>query len=159
MTKDEDAISRTDLIRKLKAWDAKANGIPNYAWSVINELPSIAPKEWSGIMNYEYEIQNLKEKVTNLQQTVIQMGKNTAPFESKVDSTANQVDAITPYTEKKTAYFGETEKTFYDVPQGNISVFFSNDVGRWYDVKRINNRLTISFDALTEQTDITISVQ
>ena len=110
-------------------------------------------------MNYEYEIQNLKAQVSNLQESLIQMARNNTPIVGKVDSTANQVDAITPYTETKTAYFGETEKTFYDVPQGNISVFFSNDVGRWYDVKRINNRLTISFDALTEQTDITIMIQ
>lgn len=41
----DDAISRTDLIRKLQAWDAKANGIPNYAWSIIKELPSVTPKE------------------------------------------------------------------------------------------------------------------
>lgn len=40
----EDAISRTDLIRKLQAWDAKANGIPNYAWGIIKELPSVTPK-------------------------------------------------------------------------------------------------------------------
>ena len=44
-----DAISRTDLIRKLQAWDAKANGIPNYVWGVINELPSVTLKEKDSI--------------------------------------------------------------------------------------------------------------
>ena len=42
-------------------------------------------------MNYEYEIQNLKATVANLQQTVIQMGRNNAPFETKVDSTADNL--------------------------------------------------------------------
>lgn len=109
-------------------------------------------------MNYEYEIQNLKEKVANLQQTVIQMGKNTAPFESKAESAASAVETLTPYTETKTAYYGETEKVFYGVPSGNMSVFFTNYNGD-YSTSRVNDRVTISFDALTEQTDITISVQ
>ena len=55
----EDAISRTDLIRKLQAWDTKANGIPNYAWSVINELPSVRPKENIGQENIGHWIQSV----------------------------------------------------------------------------------------------------
>ena len=109
-------------------------------------------------MNYEYEIQNLKTQVKNLQDTVIQMARNNTPIVGKVDSTANQVDAITPYTDTKTAYFGETEKVFYGVPSGNMSVFFTNYNGD-YSTSRVNDRVTISFDALTEQTDITISIQ
>ena len=110
-------------------------------------------------MNYEYERQNLKSQVANLQESLIQMARNNTPIVGKVDSTANQVDAITPYTDTKTAYYGETEKTFYDVPQGNINVFFSDYVDRWCDIERISNRVKVNFDALTEQTDITISVQ
>ena len=34
-------ISRTELITKLKCWDKKANGIPNYVWKVINELKGV----------------------------------------------------------------------------------------------------------------------
>ena len=109
-------------------------------------------------MNYDLEIQNLKMQVANLQQTVIQMARNNTPIVGKVDSTANQVDAITPYTETKTAYFGETEKVFYGVPSGNMSVFFTNYNGD-YSTSCVNDRVTISFDALTEQTDITIMVQ
>ena len=41
MDKDDIIISKKDLIRKLKAWDSKANGIPNYAWGVINDMPPI----------------------------------------------------------------------------------------------------------------------
>ena len=40
-------------------------------------------------MNTEYEIQNLKEQVANLQNTVIQMARNNTPIVGKVDSTAN----------------------------------------------------------------------
>lgn len=44
----KDAISRAELIKKLEAWDYKANGIPNYAWKVIRELPTVTPAEKMG---------------------------------------------------------------------------------------------------------------
>ena len=109
-------------------------------------------------MNYEYEIQKLQSQVANLQESLIQMARNNTPIVGKVDSTANEVKAITPYTETKLAYYGETEKTFYDVPLGNMSVFFTNYNGD-YSASRVNDRVTISFDALNEQTDITIMIQ
>ena len=109
-------------------------------------------------MNYEYEIQNLKTTVANLQETVIQMARNNTPIVGKVDSTANEVKAITPYKDTAKAYFNETEKVFYNVPVGNLSVFFTNYNGD-YSTSRINDRVTISFDALTEATDITIMIQ
>lgn len=39
----EDCINRTELTQKLNAWDSKAHGIPNYAWKVIREMPSVTP--------------------------------------------------------------------------------------------------------------------
>lgn len=68
-----------------------------------------------------------------------------------------RVDEITPYTETKKAYYGEKEKRFYNVPNGNVSVFFSN-YNKNYSVSRIADRITVSFEPLTEQTDITITV-
>lgn len=109
-------------------------------------------------MNYEYEIQNLKTTVSNLQETVIQMARNNTPIVGKVDSTANAVDILTPYKDTAKAYFNETEKVFYNVPVGNLSVFFTNYNGD-YSTSRINDRVSISFDALNEQTDITIMIQ
>ena len=44
----EDAISREALTQKLNAWDSKAHGIPNYAWKVIRELPSVTPERPKG---------------------------------------------------------------------------------------------------------------
>lgn len=40
----EDAISREALMQKLNAWDSRVHGIPNYAWKVIRELPSVTPE-------------------------------------------------------------------------------------------------------------------
>ena len=68
-----------------------------------------------------------------------------------------QLIELTPYTETKTAYYLEKEKTFYDVPNGNLTVYFDNYNGS-YSVSRIANRVTVSFDTLTESTNITISV-
>ena len=78
---------------------------------------------------------------------------------SKVNRLSSQVSELTPYTDTKTAYYGEKEKTFYGVPEGNTSVFFTNYNGD-YTVNRIADRLTVSFGTALEQaTDITISIQ
>ena len=65
------------------------------------------------------------------------------------------IKSITPYTATQTVYYGESEKVFYDVPQGNITVFFDND----YSVSRLDGTVTIRFEAVTENTDITIMIQ
>ncbi len=66
-------------------------------------------------------------------------------------------DAVSPKTFTKTAYTGDTEITFYDVPDGNVSVFIGGYSGN-YSVNRIQDRLTVSFEPLADQTDITISI-
>ena len=103
-------------------------------------------------------IEQLEKRVAQLEQLVLQIARGNVNTIGKVDDTSNRVTAITPYTETKTAYYGESEKTFYDVPDGNVSVYFTNYDGN-YSVSRVSGRLTISFDTLTEQTDITISIQ
>jgi len=75
-----------------------------------------------------------------------------------VDQMGHQIDGITPYTETKTAYYNESEKTFYGVPEGNIQVFFDNYNGQ-YTVSKVVDRVTVAFDKLTQQTNITISVR
>ncbi len=67
------------------------------------------------------------------------------------------MNSIKFYTATKTAYTGDTEITFYDVPSGNVSVYINGYLGN-YAVNRIQDRLTVSFDALEDQTDITISI-
>lgn len=108
-------------------------------------------------MNYEYEIQNLKEKVANLQQTVIQMGKNTAPFESKAESAASAVETLTPYKETKTAYIGDTSCTFTDIPDGLVSIYLNGM--RYYDFGVSNHSITVEFLPREEVTEVTISIQ
>ena len=75
-----------------------------------------------------------------------------------VDQMGHQIDGITPYTETKTAYYNESEKTFYGVPEGNIRVLFSN-YNEDYVVSRVADRVTVSFTKLTDTTNITIEVK
>lgn len=109
-------------------------------------------------MTLEERVAELEIQVKFLNSSFLQYQKNQNTFVEKTDSTSNRVDALTPYSETKVGYYGEKIKTFYDVPAGNITVLFSNYNGS-YTVGRIADRVTVSFDSLTEQTDITISVK
>ena len=106
----------------------------------------------------ESRIKAIEDRLDELTQNFLQTQRNQVPITAKVDETSNKVDEITPYTETKTAYYNEKEKIFYDVPQGNILVQFSNYQGS-YAVNRIADRLTVTFDQLTDNTDITISIK
>ncbi len=101
---------------------------------------------------------DLEKRVAQLEELVLQIAKGNVNTIGRVDDTSNKVTAITPYTETKTAYYGEKEKSFYDIPDGRMSVYFTN-YGGDYSVSRVSDILTVSFDTLTEQTDITISIQ
>lgn len=105
-------------------------------------------------MTLEERVTKLEKQVDNLNKAFLQAQRNQVPITAKVDDSANQVKAITPYTETKVGYYGETEKTFYNVPDGNVTVFGLNE----YSIDRISDRLIITFDALIEQTEITISI-
>ena len=100
----------------------------------------------------------IEQRLTNLENLVNALSKkiddNKFYQQADIDGTRQSVNNITPYTETKTAYYGETEKIFYDVPEGNVTVFGLKE----YSLDRISDRLTITFDALTEQTEITISI-
>lgn len=78
---------------------------------------------------------------------------------SRINSVNNRINDLTPYTDKLTAFYGDKYKTFYNVPEGNVSVFFTNYEGD-YSLERISDRLVISFPvAIQKETDVTITVQ
>lgn len=83
----------------------------------------------------------------------------TDGLSARVSQLSAQVQKITPYEETKTAYYGESEKNFYNVPQGNVTIFFDKYEGE-YDVNRVGTRLTVIFPKkLTEATNVTLMVQ
>ena len=91
-----------------------------------------------------------------MQESFIQSQRNAVEVTAKADVGYNKPDA--PYTDTQTAYYGEKEKNFYNVPQGILTVYFDNYAGS-YSVERIDDRLTVSFDTLENDTKITIIVQ
>lgn len=72
-----------------------------------------------------------------------------------------KVEAITPYTESKTGYLGDTEVVFTGVKEGNLSVFVKDENGGYpnYAVERIGDIITVHFEPLEYITTITISIQ
>lgn len=75
-------------------------------------------------------------------------------YTDKADAIRAEIKAITPYTETKTAYIGDTEITFYNAPNGNLTVFFDKP----YTMEKVADRITLHFEELEEVTEITISV-
>ena len=71
--------------------------------------------------------------------------------------TRQSVSEITPYTDTKTAYYGDTEVVFYDVPQGNTSVFIDGYDGG-YATERVGNRLYVYFDKPIDVAQVTVSI-
>lgn len=103
----------------------------------------------------ETRVANLENLVHALSQKI---DNNKYYTDADMQGNRQSISNVTPYTETKTGYYGEREKTFYNVPMGNVTVLFSNYNGN-YSVGRIADRVTVSFDTLTEQTNITISVK
>lgn len=107
-------------------------------------------------MNYEYEIQNLKNQISDLQDSVRKLAKGNTEEVSKREQTTTQVNAITPYTETKTAYIGDTEVVFQN-KQGNLLVY--TDKPFPYSVDRNHDFIVVNFEPLEEVSQITISIQ
>ena len=106
-------------------------------------------------MTLEQRVEKLEKLYANLSDSFITAQKNQVVNTAKTDDNSNNIKTLTPYTETKIGYYGETEKTFYNVPDGNVTVFGLSE----YTMDRVSNNITLSFDALTEQTNITISIQ
>lgn len=102
--------------------------------------------------NVSIELEN-----TNLAQQIQDLTNSVSQQQTSIDTLNEQVSELTPYTDTAKAYYNESEKTFYNVPDGNITVFFDNYSGE-YTVNRVSDRVTISFEPLTQDTNITISI-
>ena len=107
-------------------------------------------------MSIESRLYNLEQIVANLRESFIQSQRNNSQIVSKTDDTSNKVEQITPTTYTKTAYIGDTEVVFTDVPSGNLTVFTNNLIA--YSMAKDNDRVIVSFEPLTEVTNITISI-
>ena len=80
--------------------------------------------------------------------------RDTDKFTAKSEALQEQIDSITPYTNTKTAYIGDTEVVFYTENKGNITVYFDKP----YTMEKLSDRIILHFDELDEVADITISI-
>ena len=79
---------------------------------------------------------------------------------SRVSQLSSQVNAITPYTESKPVYVGDTECIFDLTKEGNISAWLvtnDNQIPCVFDV--IDGKIIVTFDELNEVGTINISIQ
>lgn len=105
-------------------------------------------------MTIEQRLDKLERQVKNLNRFFLDSQRSNTQTVARVDGNSNDIVSLTPYTATQIGYYGETEKTFYNVPEGNVTVFGLKE----YSLDRISDRLMITFDALSEQTEITISI-
>ena len=110
----------------------------------------------------EERIKQLEIRLNNLQKAFEQSQRNQVPVTARADSASGAIPRIdeaikdlTPYTDTKQAYIGDTEAVFTNAPQGNLTVFMDGD----YTVDREGGIITVHFEPLEEVTTITISIQ
>lgn len=106
-------------------------------------------------MDIETRVTNLENMLASIVNT---LSNNKFYTDADIEGVRQSVSDVTPYTETKTAYFNESEKTFYKVPTGNITVLFDNYNGE-YTVSKVADRVTVKFDKLKDKTNITIEVK
>jgi len=109
---------------------------------------------------YPYRVsETLKEYTQNEEEIIPASGYSSGIPENPIDKRFNAVNQritdITPYEQTKKAYFGEIEKVFYGVPNGVMSVLMDGE----FTTQKIEDRVYVRFERLTETKDITIMVQ
>ena len=77
----------------------------------------------------EERVQILEANFASLQEAFLTSQTNNAESQGKIDNTSNAVEQITPTTYTKTAYIGDTEVVFTDVPRGIINVYAEDTEG------------------------------
>ena len=107
----------------------------------------------------------LEQKVDNLYTLVNALSKKIDSIKYYQDADTQgvrqSVSEVTPYTESITAYIEDTQVAFFNVPDGNLSVFVKDDNGDFpkYEVSRDADIVKVSFEPLKYITTVTISVQ
>ena len=111
-------------------------------------------------MNYEYEIQKLQKEVADLRNAFLQSQANQEFITRKVNNSAIKVDVLTPITITKKVSIGDTEVTFNNVPNGNITVFVEDEDGNYpnYTMERNSNIITVYFEPSEYVTTVTLSI-
>lgn len=111
------------------------------------------------VTTYELEkrLSNLENLVNYLSN---QMTKTKEYSDADMAGARQIISQIEPTTYTKTVGIGETEVTFTDIVNGNISVFIEDSEGKFptFDMDKSGNILTVYFEPLENVATITVSV-
>ena len=109
-------------------------------------------------------IYELDKRLSNLENLVDYLSKQMTSIRKYSDADmagARQgISNVTPTTYTKTAYIGDTEVTFADIKNGNISVFIEDSEGNFpiFDMTKSGDLLTVYFEPLENVATITVSI-
>lgn len=80
---------------------------------------------------------------------------------SRINSVSNRVSNITPYEEKKQAYIGDTETTFYKAKDGMITANCITESGLSVPITMeiLDNNIVVKYEELNEVATVSISIQ
>ena len=119
------------------------------------------------LSSYIYQYGIWDNEYTNIEE-IVDYGEDVyeplppSPYDrlsSRISAINNQVNALTPYTETKTVYIGETECVFDKVINGNISAYL--EIGGEQmpcDITVGEKYITVSFDEAVNLGSVTISI-
>ena len=91
------------------------------------------------------------------------LGTPSSPYDvlsRRISAVNNKVNGITPYTESKDVYIGNTECIFSKPKDGSISAWLTvgnEQIPCTYEV--VNDMIVVSFEALEEVGTVNISIQ
>lgn len=106
-------------------------------------------------MTIEERLSSLEDRFNSLQASFIQAQQNSVEVTARADVGFNKP---VPYKATETVYYGETEKTFYNVPSGVITVVWDYDGD--FAVERNEDTVRLIFVPITvAEATITIMVQ
>ncbi len=100
--------------------------------------------------------EELTRRLLSLEQAFQASTKRAVDNTYTAESANSKADALTPYTETKTAYIGDRSIDFVGIPEGNITVF---GIEQNYKMTKTGSYLFIEWETpLEEVTQITISI-
>lgn len=108
---------------------------------------------------------DIETRLTNLENLVNGLIKNMNQHNLYVDADINGcrqgIAEVTPWTDTETAYIGDTEVVFSDVPAGNMNIYFDVHDGSYrptFSVERVADVVIVSFDELEIPATVTLSI-
>ena len=107
----------------------------------------------------------IEQRLSNLENLVFAQSKRIDDilFYQSADNAGMRqgIGEVTPYTETKIAYIGDTEVVFTGAKSGNLSVFLASEEGSetGYSLDRIGDMITVRFsEPLEHIAEVTISI-